>query len=461
MKMNLLLIFLTGIFVNFRQIQIFAKDEILNLWPLTFFCWIPLFQILINIHKEGLMSAQLAVGLALGIAGFKFAPEGSWFYVLPMFVVGFFIGGLFALFARTIPRESVAGKIFLLAAGYTAICYLMTNLVGDYLLVAVGLAEIPWLLQPLSFLGHSAIEFLIAFTAASLGMTRKPVLMTASVIWIVWLILSVSLYSISISGVQINVATVSGLSESREFNALLKTAELAETDILVFPEYFLSGNESNCKTQIEKLAKNLTSKNHPILVLGCGSLQWQVNLAYTIHRQRIIAEYAKLHPVWLIGEKNSVNKGLQVVKVVTPKTKRLVNLGILICYDMDFPSTVTKLRKAGSQIILNPSDDWSQVRTRWQTAVYRAIENRIPVVKADSQWDSVIVDLQGNVLAKFESFQGLKEPKFLTASVSIASPSNLTIGADTIPVICFAFVAAHLLDKRSFDRTPDNHRGEV
>jgi apolipoprotein N-acyltransferase len=76
-------------------------------------------------------------------------------------------------------------------------------------------------------------------------------------------------------------------------------------------------------------------------------------------------------------------------------------LGMIICFDIDFPDGPARRTVLdGAQMILAPSIDFASVSSvRSASTVFRAVENRVAMVKADVAWDSVIVAPNGRVLA--------------------------------------------------------------
>jgi len=77
-------------------------------------------------------------------------------------------------------------------------------------------------------------------------------------------------------------------------------------------------------------------------------------------------------------------------------------LGMIICFDIDFPDgPARKVASNGAQMILAPSIDFLSVADiRSASTAFRAVENRVAMVKADVAWDSVMVAPNGRVVAK-------------------------------------------------------------
>lgn len=97
-------------------------------------------------------------------------------------------------------------------------------------------------------------------------------------------------------------------------------------------------------------------------------------------------------------------------------------LGVIICFDHDFPNSSARLQTlTGSQILANPSWDWSSISSiRWQSVVFRSVENRIPIVKGESGFDAVIVDANGKVLERTDVSTSNGEVNVLVADVHLS-----------------------------------------
>ena len=104
--------------------------------------------------------------------------------------------------------------------------------------------------------------------------------------------------------------------------------------------------------------------------------------------------FGKDHPV-LFGGETSLSRGTYPV-YDTPLGK----IGTIICYDLDYTDTARKLARQGVQLIGVPSNDWSSIADKHFThVVFRAVENRVSMVKADGGFDSAIIDPYGRILS--------------------------------------------------------------
>jgi apolipoprotein N-acyltransferase len=104
--------------------------------------------------------------------------------------------------------------------------------------------------------------------------------------------------------------------------------------------------------------------------------------------------FGKDHPVVFAGE-TSLSQGSYPV-YDTPLGK----IATIICYDMDYTDTVRKMVRQGAQLVGVPSQDWGSIADKHFThVVFRAVENRVAMVKADGSFDSAIIDPNGRILA--------------------------------------------------------------
>ena len=73
---------------------------------------------------------------------------------------------------------------------------------------------------------------------------------------------------------------------------------------------------------------------------------------------------------------------------------------MVICFDLDFPNgPVRSVVQGGAEIVAAPSIDFASVADiRTASAVFRALENRVGIVKADLAWDSAVVAADGRIL---------------------------------------------------------------
>ncbi len=127
-------------------------------------------------------------------------------------------------------------------------------------------------------------------------------------------------------------------------------------------------------------------QNRALLVDPSGALVW---------------DYAKSHPVpggetFLFGPGEGI-----VPNVTTPYGV----LATVICFDMNYPTTVRQTGQAATDVLLAPSRDWAAIKvTHAQMHAFRAIENGVSVVRPTENGVGLAVDPMGRILAAQDSF---------------------------------------------------------
>ncbi len=112
----------------------------------------------------------------------------------------------------------------------------------------------------------------------------------------------------------------------------------------------------------------------------------------------VVWEYWKSIPV--PGEPSIAGDG-QILTQDTPYGR----IAAAICFDADFPSLIHQAGKAGADVMLVPSSDWSDIDPlHTQMASFRAIENGFSLVRITGNGLSAAFDYQGRVLAAVDYF---------------------------------------------------------
>jgi len=112
------------------------------------------------------------------------------------------------------------------------------------------------------------------------------------------------------------------------------------------------------------------------------------------------------HTVFSINPTNKIV--LRTNKIVL-RTSRTVNLSTNICFEAIFPDLIRRFSKHGSDIIVNITNDGWYLKTsapyqHFVFNIFRAIENRKPVVRSANTGISGFIDSRGVVLKQTEIF---------------------------------------------------------
>ena len=189
------------------------------------------------------------------------------------------------------------------------------------------------------------------------------------------------------------VAVLQMRSVSREYESNIKTiikfmaeAKQEGADILLLPECFITGYDLTIDNSSAITEGDLSSLCEQVGGLGIGLVATALskgerhpkNAAFVIGKDgKILMKYAKVHTCDFADE-----------KVLEPGTEFKVcdfdgvKIGIMICYDREYPESARILMLKGAEIILVPNDCGS-MRPRLQALSTRAYENMCGVAMAN------------------------------------------------------------------------------
>jgi apolipoprotein N-acyltransferase len=123
----------------------------------------------------------------------------------------------------------------------------------------------------------------------------------------------------------------------------------------------------------------------------------------------------------------------------------------LICYEIIFPGLVREFAARGANVLVTITNDaWfgktSAPYQHFSMAVFRAVENRIPVVRSANTGISGFIDSKGRILKESDIFVEAT----LTGEVSIGkNKSFYTKYGDIFAFICI-LISAVLIGNRFF-----------
>lgn len=421
-----------------------------NLWWLTFVAFVPMYVAQYRILPR--RWSALAVAIAFGSYYFAlFLHASSVLAIGPIIgialiaaVVGYGIGMFLRPFAE---RSNYRWFVVQLPLIWVSIDLLVQNneIIGTYMWIAYRLAPAPELVSPVSVTGTPALSLLIHVVNATIallvialidrarpGLSDHPV-PSRTLRWSVAIPVAVAMIWTAISllmfrdvtnrmGPSVRVAVVQpgldnatpgtlisagdvapGRTEDQriadqiaQLSAMTRDAAAQGAKVVVWPEETL--NYDPRLTHTEWLPK-LVRETGVYLAMGftpdatdgaapntglLWSPQGEVTLAY-LKTKRVLVEGERFTP------------GTVYPAVESPQGV----LGMIICFDIDFPDgPARKVARSGAQMILAPSVDFESVAdVRAASTAFRAMENRVAMVKADVAWDSVIVAPNGRVVA--------------------------------------------------------------
>jgi len=210
--------------------------------------------------------------------------------------------------------------------------------------------------------------------------------------------------------------------KTQNINIMKRYIKKTPADIYVFGEYFLTGDR--CKDEFRDLAEPLTGasiqtlkkiavQQHCYLIFGMPLKDEHLegllyNAAILIHPNGTVNAYKKwfLPTVGPFEEKIFFDQGEELPVFTT----RHGTLGLLICYDMNFPEIAKALTLQGADMLICISASPSTTKQYFETLLpARALENTVFVVYvnlAGNQEDliywagSQVYDPLGNLIKK-------------------------------------------------------------
>jgi apolipoprotein N-acyltransferase len=409
-----------------------------EIWPLIFIAFIPM---VVAQHRVlPLNWSAVAPGVTIGVyfagqlsGGLADGNVPFLIELWPVYVM-LLIGGLAWLQRKFHVRTEYRWLALTLPVAWTGVdaARAFTGidvLAGTWGNVAYALYEQAWLLQPLAVFGIFGAELLILMinfaiahaVIAGLDSMRPPrALPVASVSHALWSVLGVGILVIGwivsslfmfqpqpgtmlVGTVQSNVLA----GEDERFKVkpeeelkrvIAATRELGRqgAKVIVWREGGLKFDPTRERT--DEL-KALAAETGAHLAVGYGvkepsGLRRNEAVVFAPNGD-VFGPYGKAHPGRFAGDHSDTGGEYKVYDTALGK------IATIICYDLDFTDTAREMTRRGATFIAVPSNDVPAIATTHYThLVFRAIENRMPLAKADSLFDTAIIDPWGQILAR-------------------------------------------------------------
>lgn len=124
--------------------------------------------------------------------------------------------------------------------------------------------------------------------------------------------------------------------------------------------------------------------------------------------------YGKAHPGRFAGDQSDTGGEYLVYQTA------IGPIATIICYDLDFTDTAREMARRGAAFIAVPSNDVPGIAaTHYTHLVFRAIENGFPLAKADSLYDTAIIDRDGRILARNVNLLSPEQARAVTQARSL------------------------------------------
>ncbi|MEK7846838.1 MAG: apolipoprotein N-acyltransferase, partial [Nitrospinota bacterium] len=238
---------------------------------------------------------------------------------------------------------------------------------------------------------------------------------------------------------------------------LTMQASLDKPDLIVWPESatpFYFQTDRNFRSKMIELAQ----KEGSFILFGTPGYEITdgknvpYNRAYLLSPHGDVAgkydkihlvpfgEYVPLRKILFFIDKMVVGIGdfqsgeeYTIFKVQSSKFKAQSSFGTLICFEVIFPDLVRRFVKNGAEFLVNITNDGWYGKTAASSqhiamVAFRAVENRVPVVRAANTGISGIIEPTGNIKKETDIFVRTH----ISGEINIATPLHppLTRGGD-------------------------------
>lgn len=296
---------------------------------------------------------------------------------------------------------------------------------GTWGMTVYALYEQAWLLQPLSLVGIFGLQLLVLLfncalahvliarldrrhhrTGASGGARAHwpSAVLSASIVAVLsvgWVVVSLTQYADAPEGKgYLRVATVQANTVEDpdiEFQRLMagtREAAARGARVVVWREGGLKFDPQRTHTDT---LRALAHETNTFIAIGYGLTE-----ADGLRRNEAVVlapdgqfhgPYGKDHPGRFAGDHSDTGGEHKIYDT------ELGRIATIICYDLDFTDTARDMVRRGAEFIAVPSNDPPAIaRTHYTHLVFRAIENRVSMAKADAMSDAAIIDSYGRIL---------------------------------------------------------------
>lgn len=408
-----------------------------EIWLLVFIGWIPLQIAQFRILPKRFSSIAPAIALFVWLQGYLgpvFAPVGTFMVWLPLAI------GLLSLLTEVGLRKFHHNTRYRWFIPYGVASWagsemirLFVPVAGSWAFIAYPLYRQVWFIQPVSIFGIIGLGVLIILINLSLAMLiisfldrrwkleedesvipmhfAKSWAVASVSVLVAWVGLSLVLYSQPLNTSTVTAAAIQPYSSSiinadqghieeaakLRYRMIEQSHEASKmgAKLIVWPEGSVTVDPQVDLSEVDfvRLAKETGS----YMAIG-----YVVNIENGFRNEATVVDpqgnflgfFGKDHPVIFAGETSSTQGTYPVYDTLLGK------VATIICYDLDYTDTTRKMVKQGAQIIAIPSNDWSTIADKhFSHVVFRAVENRVAMVKADGGYDSTIIDPHGNILS--------------------------------------------------------------
>ncbi|MCC6750465.1 MAG: hypothetical protein IT371_22565 [Deltaproteobacteria bacterium] len=195
-------------------------------------------------------------------------------------------------------------------------------------------------------------------------------------------------------------ATPASLVLEKVFRPLLERAADEKAALVVAPEVAFFVGPTEKESLLGELA-GLARRHRLAVVVGYFDVARRENRAVWIDADgRRQADYVKTHLIPFVEVYQGGSGALALVGTSVGAA------GLMICQDDNFTDLSRAYARAGTRLMVVPTNDWAQVqRYHYENSRFRALEARYGLVRGASNGTSAIVSGRGEVLAERDHFR--------------------------------------------------------
>ena len=260
----------------------------------------------------------------------------------------------------------------------------------------------------------------------------------------------------------------------KRYSSLTEQAARKKPEIIIWPETSLPGYLEDDPELLKEIT-SLSNKISPAYLL-VGTPQAPLdrnsyNSATLLFQGKIIQRYDKLHLVpfgefmpWpgffsrfsFAGLIGNFSPGENYTVFSLDQTKAKVKFSVLICFEDVFAHLTRNFSQTGAQVLVNMTNDaWfedsSEPCQHLQASVFRAVENRVNLVRSANTGISCFINPWGKILSRVSNHLGqdvLVEGEKTQELKIISMPSFYTAFGDLFAGFCLIASAFALLSRR-------------
>ena len=496
MRKSIFLSFLSGIFL----ILSFPN---FNLWFLAWFGFVPVFFALNNKSRKEAFLLFFITGIIFwsGVIYWLVHVTLPGMIVLVLYLALYF--GIFGLILASTKYQVPSTKYFFIPSLWVILEYIRSHLFTGFPWVLLGYSQylnLP-IIQIADIAGAWGVSFLVMmvnvtlYSAVSCQLSAVskikkclvPILCLLVVIIYGYYKLSSTRYplpgtSLKISVIQGNIPQeLKWDSSSKEYILekyfhISSQAAKDKPDLIIWPEAAMPVVVEEEPLFFEKVRDFVKMNKRPLLF---GAVTAKDNFYYNSafllsERANLVNRYDKLHLV-PFGEYIPLRKTLWFLETIVPigdfsagreytvfqvpSTKYQVpsRFSVLICFEDLFPQLSREFSRRGADFLVNITNDaWFKISSspyqHLQASVFRAVENRLPLVRAANTGVSGFIAPSGKILSLLQDKSGrnIFISGYDTREIIIQKrkASFYTRHGDIFAVICFLSVLYTINSKR-------------